>query len=43
MNTQSKHHNSPEDQVYPYSIVDDLYNQLEVEKDDYEFERIFDH
>ena len=33
--TQSKHHNSSENQVYPDSIVDDLYNQLEVEKGDY--------
>ena len=33
----------PEEQGDPNSIVGDLYNQLEVEKDDYEFERIFDH
>ena len=40
---QRKLQNSPEYQLYPYSIVDDLYNQLEVDKDDYEFERIVDH
>ena len=33
----------PEDQGNPNSIVDDLYNQLEVEKYDYEFKRIFYH
>ena len=32
----------PEKQGDPNSIVDDLYNQLKVEKDDYEFERIVD-
>ena len=32
-----------EDQGYPNYIVDDLYNQLEVDNDDYEFERIFYH
>ena len=33
----------PDDQVYPNSIVDDLYNQLEVEKDNYKCEIIVDH
>ena len=40
---QRKLQNSPEYQLYPYSIVDNLYNQLEVDKDDYEFKRIVDH
>ena len=43
MKTQRNRQNSPEDQGYPNYIVDDLYNQLEVDKDDYEFERIVDH
>ena len=32
-----------EQQRYPNSIVDDLYNQLEVWKDDCEFKNIVDH
>ena len=34
MKTQRKHQKSPYDQGYPNYIVDDLYNQLEVEKGD---------
>ena len=33
----------PEYQGYPDSIVYDLYNQLEAEEDNYEFESIVDH
>ena len=43
MKTQSKRHNSLEDQGYTNSILNNLYNQLEVEKDYYEFKSIVDH
>ena len=33
----------PEDQINTNFIVDDVYIQLEVEKDDYKSERIVDH
>ena len=34
---------SPEYQIYPNDTVGDLYNQLGVEKDYYDFKRIVDH
>ena len=33
---------APEDQGYPNCVIDELYNQLEVKKNDYEFESIVD-